>query len=321
MQRREFLKNGASLLSLFPLINTGLFNAKLFGCSMNEDVVRMKVGAISCTLFRDTMFKYLGKDYFINASADEVNNALSKFGATADNIPSPFIAVLLQHKDRKVLIDTGVGFMEKPVEFKGKTLKFEGRLKHLLLRENISNEDITDVVITHFHPDHIGGVYAGGHLNFPNAQFHMHEAEWSYWHSGQSDNQSPAFRYFIETQITPLKKQNINLFKGDFVEILPGITAVQAQGHTPGQVALIIHSDDKRLLYASDAFLHPLHIERLDWQTSYDMDHQTAKQSRIKLLDLAYQENMHINAFHFDFPGLGRVDKCKNGWHWNYSNK
>jgi hypothetical protein len=72
-------------------------------------------------------------------------------------------------------------------------------------------------------------------------------------------------------------------------------------------------------LYISDAFLHPLHIERLDWQTNYDLDHEKAKSSRIKLLELAHKERMLINAFHFDFPGLGRVEKHNNRWTWRYA--
>jgi glyoxylase-like metal-dependent hydrolase (beta-lactamase superfamily II) len=111
------------------------------------------------------------------------------------------------------------------------------------------------------------------------------------------------------------------MLKGDFIILLPGITVVNADGHTPGQIALAIHSGKEHLLYASDAFLHPLHIEHLDWRTNYDLDHEKAKSSRGKLLDLAYKENMLVNAFHFDFPGLGRVDKYYENWKWTYQTK
>ena len=86
--------------------------------------------------------------------------------------------------------------------------------------------------------------------------------------------------------------------------------------YTPGQIALIIHSENEYMLYISDAFLHPLHIEKINWQTNYDMDHAKAKQSRVKLLELAYKDNMLVNAFHFDFPGLGRIHKFENNWTW-----
>lgn len=62
-------------------------------------------------------------------------------------------------------------------------------------------------------------------------------------------------------------------------------------------------------------------MEHVDWQTNYDLDNEKAKKSRIKLLDLAYKNNMLLNAFHFNFTGLGRVDKRENNWVWNYTGK
>lgn len=285
---------------------------------MDNNIVKINIGKIKCTIFRDFMFKYLAKDFFINASEEELNQSLNKYHIIGGNIPSPFIALLLQYNNKKILIDTGIGFLEKPLVFRGNSYAFQGRLQQLLQQENIKKEDITDVIITHFHPDHNGGVFAeNGKLNFPNAKFHMHQDEWSYWHSSQSDSQPDLFKYFIEKNISPLKNLNLNLVNGDFVDLLPGITSVKAHGHTPGQIALIIHSENEHLLYISDAFLHPLHIEKLDWQTNYDLDYDKAKQSRIKLIEIAHKDNMLVNSFHFDFPGLGRINKFQDNWIWN----
>ncbi|MEX2566167.1 MAG: hypothetical protein WD431_09515 [Cyclobacteriaceae bacterium] len=107
------------------------------------------------------------------------------------------------------------------------------------------------------------------------------------------------------------------MIKGDFVEAIPGITAVKSGGHTPGQIALVIGSGKDQILYISDAFLHPIHMARIDWQTNYDLDHKQARLTRVKLLELAHKENLLINAFHFDFPGLGRIDQHKGQWLWN----
>ena len=322
MQRRKFLKSTTTLMGTLPFIHFNqfdIFNKTFF---MDDNIVKINIGKINCTIFRDLMFKYLAKDFFINASQEELNQSLNKYHINPDNIPSPFIALLLKYDNKKILIDTGIGFLQKPLTFRGNSYVFEGRLQQLLWQENIKKEDITDVLITHFHPDHVGGIFTeDGKLNFPNAQFHIHEDEWSYWHSSQSDNQPDLFKYFIKKNISPLKNFNLNLVKGDFVDLLPGVTAVKADGHTPGQMALIIHSENEYLLYISDAFLHPLHIEKLDWQTNYDLDHVKAKQSRIKLLELAHKDNMLVNAFHFDFPGLGRIDKFETNWVWNYSKK
>lgn len=286
------------------------------------EIVKTKIGEFNCTIFRDLMFKYLAKDFFTNANQEELAQALERYKTSPDNIPSPFISVLLQKENKKILVDSGIGFAEKPVIVRGNAVVFKGNLQRLLVEENIKKDDITDVIITHFHPDHIGGIFSEEEkLNFPNAQFHMHEDEWNYWHSSQSDNQPDQFKYFIAKNITKLKGLNLHLIKGDLIDLLPGITAIKADGHTPGQISIHIHSENDHLLYISDAFLHPLHIEQLDWETNYDLDHNKAKQSRIKLLELAYKDHMLVNAFHFDFPGLGRVDKSSNKWIWNYSEK
>ena len=319
MLRRKFLKNSSILVSSLPLVHTGQFNLFINSFLNDDDMVKIKIGEMDCTIFQDYMFKYLAKDFFINAGDDELNSALVKYNIAGGTIASPFIATLIQHGDKKILIDSGIGFSEKPVIIRGNSLVFKGRLHQLLQQEQIKKEGITDVIITHFHPDHVGGIFSEEEkLNFPNARFHMHEDEWNYWHSSQSDNQPEQFKYFIAKNITKLKGFNLHLVKGDFVDLLPGITAIKADGHTPGQIALDIHSAKDHLLYISDAFLHPLHIEHLNWQTNYDLDNDKAKLSREKLLDTAYRDNMLVNAFHFDFPGLGRVDKYENKWAWKY---
>jgi len=286
---------------------------------MNE-IHTINIGQLRCTIFRDMMFSYLAKDFFMNAAPEEAALALKRYTTSPGNIPSPFIALLVEDGNNKILIDTGAGFFEEGLLFRGNTYLFRGKLQEQLNEMNIQKEDITDVVITHFHPDHIGSNYTpAGEPNFPNARFHMHEDEWNYWHSPASVNQPPLFHYFIETNITPLKNADLQLCRGDHAELLPGISAVKAPGHTPGQIAVDIHSDNEHLLYISDAWLHPLHIEKLDWQTNYDLDHQKARQSRVQLLEMAYEENMLVQAFHFDFPGLGRVDKFEQHWIWTYS--
>jgi glyoxylase-like metal-dependent hydrolase (beta-lactamase superfamily II) len=317
MERRTFLKSSTALLGTFSFAGMQPFSPLHPVPPADEEVVKIKIGAMQCTIFRDFLFKYQAKDFFINADPQELAQSLARYQAASGTIPSPFIAVLLRHGDRNILIDSGVGFSEKPVTVRGTAQTVNGRLHPLLRQENVAREDITDVIITHFHPDHIGGLFSeAGEAHFPNARFHAHGDEWQYWHTSQSDGQPAPFKQFIARNITPLKGGNLNLVSGDFVELLPGVTAVKADGHTPGQIALAVGTGKERLLYISDAFLHPLHVERTDWQTNYDLDHGKARQTRLKLLDLAHRERMLVNAFHFDFPGLGRVGKRGNGWNW-----
>jgi glyoxylase-like metal-dependent hydrolase (beta-lactamase superfamily II) len=318
MQRREFIKLNAGL-ALAPILIPSLTSPTK---NVDYDIHEFKIGKYTGKIFKDLIFKYQGKDFFSNAPAKEVNQELTKYAQKTDNISSPFIALLLENGKEKILIDTGIGFSKEPVVSRGTTYQFEGKLMEVLKKANIDTKEITHVILTHFHPDHIGGIYNEyDTLNFPNAKFSMHEEEWNFWYSSKSDNQPPYFKDFIEKNITRLKNLNIELLKGKEAQILPTITAIQTPGHTPGQIALRIESQRDKLLYISDSFLHPLHIEHIDWQTNYDLDHQLAKATRINLLELAHQENMPINAFHFDFPGMGQVEKSGNNWKWVYSNK
>ena len=286
---------------------------------MNNDVTRFRIGAFKCTLFRDLDYRYLTKDFFVNVEEEELRSVLRRYQEDMTGISSPFVTLLLETTNRKILTDTGVGYMDEPFTFRGQTFQYRGKLLELLDQENINRTSITHVIISHFHPDHIGGIFnSAKELNFPDAQYHMHQDEWDFWHSSKSDNQPPLFRYMIEKNITGLTKYNLHLFKGDNTVLLPGITAIKADGHTPGHVALAIHSQQERLLYVADTFPHPLHIERPDWETNYDRDQPEIEKSRLMLLDLAYRENMLVQAFHFAFPGLGRVSKVGNSWRWEY---
>jgi glyoxylase-like metal-dependent hydrolase (beta-lactamase superfamily II) len=318
MKRREFLVTTSTLIGTVSYAN--LF-PNAINNYMSENKYKFNVGKFKCTIFRDLMFKYQAKDYFINADKEELDKALNKYEINPENIPSPFISMLLETANKKILIDTGTGYSDEPIIFRGNKIMIKGRLSELLKEEGIRSDEITDVILTHFHPDHIGGVYSDEkQLNFPKAKFHVHEEEWEYWHTSKSDNQIPLFKYFVENNVSPLSNQDLNLIKGDNKEIIPGIRVIKATGHTPGQIAIIINSGkgEKQVLYISDTFLHPLHMEQIGWQTNYDLDHKKAKKTRKKMLELAYKENMLINAFHFDFPGLGRIDKVKKDWRWNY---
>ena len=319
MKRRDFIRNNSILLGTLPLIN--LHSLQIIE-KMNQEKYKFKIGKFNCTVFKDLMWKYQASSFFINAKEEELAEALKKYEINPTNIQAPFIAMLLEMDDRKILIDTGLGFSEDPMIVNGKEFIAKGRLIQLLNEEGIKLNEITDVIISHFHLDHVGGVFSEKNvLNFPNAKFHMPAEEWEFWHSSKSDAQPPLFKFFVEKNITPLSNLNVNFIKDDFNEILPGLTAVKAEGHTPGQIALIIGEKNDNLLYIADTFLHPLHIEKIDWRTSFDFDHDKAKQSRLKLLDLANEKGMLINAFHFNFPGLGRVEKLPSSWKWNYSEK
>ncbi len=117
-------------------------------------------------------------------------------------------------------------------------------------------------------------------------------------------------------------RKNLPPIKGQLVvvdcerEIVPGIRAVKAQGHTPGHMALAIFSGDDQLLVVSDVVLHPIHVEQPGWCASVDFFHEQVVATRRRLLGRAVGEKALVLAFHFPFPGLGHVVQKGERWQW-----
>ena len=104
---------------------------------------------------------------------------------------------------------------------------------------------------------------------------------------------------------------------GDASEIVPGVRAVAAFGHTPGHIALSIASQNERLLHVSDAVLYPIHLEQPEWTPVFDMLPEQASSSKRRVFDLAAEEHTLVFAHHFPpFPNLGHVRKQEQGWRW-----
>ncbi len=312
--RRNFIEKiilNSTLMALSP------FFVKLNSIIPMTTSHTFSVGKFKCTLFCDLIFTYTAEQFFMNVSADVASSALTPFGTDPNTIKSPFVSLLLERGQEKVLIDTGLGYMQESLQFQGQPMKFQGASPKLLAAKGIDATEITHVVMTHFHPDHIGGVCQPDQsFTYPHATYIGHEDEWNFWMSEKVEALPPIFQFFNDYNIKPLKNGPLQLLTKKEEEILAGITAIKVPGHTPGQFAVRIESEGEKLLFISDVWLHPLHIQHLDWRTIHDMDHELARKSRVRMLELAHAEEMLVQSFHFDFPGLGHVDRTNEGWKW-----
>jgi glyoxylase-like metal-dependent hydrolase (beta-lactamase superfamily II) len=100
-------------------------------------------------------------------------------------------------------------------------------------------------------------------------------------------------------------------------EIAPGLIALPAYGHTPGHLALLLASGTDRMVNLGDAAVHPLHLEHPHWHNGFDHAAGQAVATRRDLIDRAVRERMHVMAFHFPFPSVGRVEPlASGGWEW-----
>lgn len=117
----------------------------------------------------------------------------------------------------------------------------------------------------------------------------------------------------------PPLRGRIELLEGE-TEVVPGVYAISAPGHTPGHIALVVSSSKAQLLHMADTVLHPMHLEYPAWRTVFDPNQDDAATTRRRLLDRAATDKANVLAYHLAFPGLGRVTKKSNSWRWEAEN-
>jgi len=266
---------------------------------------RFRVGRFECVALDDGTIVYTADQYFANAPPEELAAALARHGLERDRIPSPYTCLLVDTGSHRVVIDTGGAGLAPGV----------GRFAESFAATGVDPGDVDWLVLTHGHPDHIGGnLDASGEPRFPEARVAMWSDEWEYWTSEPTLAGDP-FADTARRNLPPLRDR-MELFTEE-AEIVPGVRALPAPGHTVGHMAVAVQSDGEELLYISDAALHPLHLEHPDWLTVFEADPARALDSRRRLCERAATTGALVLAFHFDpFPSLGRIRTAPGGWTW-----
>lgn len=284
---------------------------------MGNESFHFQLGAFRCMAVNDGDGAYPdpAQIFFANAPKERLEKVLRDHNldiTTWKEYISPFPSLLVNTGQHMVLIDTGEGNLEPTA----------GKLIPNLRAEGLAPEDIDTVILTHAHPDHIGGnIDREGKPAFPNARYIIWKGEWDFWISKpnlEALNISESDKELIikcaRDQLLPIRNQ-LDLVNQE-TEIVPGIWAVAAPGHTPGHMAISIISNNKQLLCVGDAMIHQIHLEQPDWYTRYDLAPKQVIATRRQLLNRATTEKAMIHAFHFPFPGLGYITQKGDGWQW-----
>jgi glyoxylase-like metal-dependent hydrolase (beta-lactamase superfamily II) len=288
---------------------------------MNTEIYRFKVGNFECMAVSDGTHTYTPPTFpppatflFANAPRELLEQVLREHNLQPEQWvewTSPYICVVVNTGEHRVLVDTGADGLSPNT----------GKLLQNLQAEGIAPEDIDTVILTHGHPDHIGGnTDAEGKPAFPNARYVMWKDEWDFWTSEQAEQKldehvKEVLLKFARKNLPPIQGQ-LDLVDHE-TEIVPGMRAVAAPGHTPGHMALTISSGSEQLLHISDAALHPIHLEHPEWYAAVvDFAPEQVVATRRRLLNRAVAEKALVLAFHFPFPGLGHVVQKGEGWQW-----
>ena len=261
------------------------------------------VGSLDCTVLLDGI-SALGRDRFLrafpSATEPEYRRAYDDIDLAFDDAHIAFNILLVKMGDETVLID--VGEAGKPAG---------GQLPESLRQADIDPSAITLVVLTHSHGDHILGLLTDDQqAMFPNARYVISKAELAFWqdqiHMQATDQQSI---------IDMMQSQGLRLIEMN-EEIIPGMTALPLPGHTPGQIGLLIESEDEKLLHLADALHTPVQFAHPEWSAKFDDDTSISVPTRRDALVRSADENLLTFFYHLTFPGLGHVKWSDEGFIW-----
>ncbi len=233
----------------------------------------------------------------------EIAALLEPHGLPTDALVPDCNVTLMRTGDRLVLFDAGSGPMFQNTA---------GELPASLAAAGIDPAEVTDVVFTHAHPDHLWGVLDDFEEHvFAEANYWMPQAEWDFWRADDTlalmPEERKTFVVGARNRFDAIEDRVSFLKPGD--EVLPGVEAVDTSGHTPGHVSYMLHGGSESLLVTGDAITHPvISFERPDWHSGTDQDPEKGAATRKALLDRLAADKARFISFHLPHPGVGTAE-------------
>jgi glyoxylase-like metal-dependent hydrolase (beta-lactamase superfamily II) len=270
---------------------------------------RMMLGNIEVTTLSDGTFPMKPADLLTNVTPKQLDTALA--GAfLKDPVETSVNGFLINTGAKLVLVDTGSG------TFFGPTV---GKLLANLRASGYRPEQVDEIYITHMHLDHIGGLLAEGKIAFPNATVRAAQQEGDYWLSKEKMDAAPknaksSFEDAMKALNPYVAAGKYKPFSGD-TELVPGIRAIAAPGHTPGHTVYMIESKGEKLVLWGDL----MHLGAVQFgdpavTIQFDSDSPTAAAQRKRIFADAARHRYWVGGAHVSFPGIGHLRTMGSGY-------
>jgi glyoxylase-like metal-dependent hydrolase (beta-lactamase superfamily II) len=218
---------------------------------------------------------------------------------------------LIETGDHKIVMD--VGFGPTTVDFPGFGPFIGGKFLDSLAQTGVSRADVTEVIYTHLHLDHVGWTTVEAHggraLTFPRARHLCAQAEWDFW-LGDETGMGPN----PETVRRPLEGKIEFITGGD--ELAPGMTVLSTPGHTPGHISLRLDAGEQQVYMIADLLHSEVQFYEADWSVVFDVDAEQARKSREGIYPDLARPNVIVADGHFANRVFGRLSQKAGKWVW-----